>query len=120
MPYTILVADDFPEIIDLIAATLDPHGYEVITASDGRQAWELIVDRMPDLVIMDDMMPFVDGFEVMQRMEKDPKTRCIPVVPMSALSQVQEVCKDWKPGFLSKPIDPAMLLEIVERNLPPE
>src|SRR5690606_30246365 len=75
----VLVADDEPAITDLIAQALGANGFDVITAHDGARALELVRSERPDIVMLDVMMPGVDGREVTRRIKADPSLRGIPV-----------------------------------------
>ena len=108
----VLVADDEVAITDLVAFTLDDAGYEVISAFDGPQALELAREKRPDLVMLDIMMPGVDGREVSRRLKADPATSDIPILLFSAASNLnlKEAHAD---GFLAKPFDLDYLVRLV-------
>ena len=85
----VLVADDEPAITDLIAQALGANGFDVITAHDGARALELVRSERPDIVMLDVMMPGVDGREVTRRIKADPSLRGIPVVLFSSIDEAQ-------------------------------
>lgn len=87
---TILVADDDAGILQMLAIMLENAGYNVVTASDGEEALELVEARRPDLVLLDFMMPNMDGCLVCQLLKSTEKTRGLPVVIMSADRQLAE------------------------------
>ncbi len=123
---TILCVDDEPINLALLEALLAPRGYAVITAASGREAMRLVGEGRIDLVVLDVMMPGMDGFEVCRRIKGGEKYRNIPVVMITALSSKQDRVKGIEAGaedFISKPIDPhevvarvRMLLQIKELN----
>lgn len=118
MPKTILAVDDEKNILRLVQVNLEHEGYNVITASDGREALEKIEAEHPDLVILDVMMPYVDGFEVLRTMKSTPDTTDIPVIMLTAKAQDEDVFKGWQSGvdcYLTKPFNPTELLSFVKR-----
>lgn len=109
---TILVVDDQQVNATLIETILAPQGYEIISASDGERALELVAARPPDLILLDVMMPGVSGFEVCTRLKEDERTRLIPIVMVTSLSDMQDRIRGIEVGaddFLSKPFHPAEL-----------
>ena len=89
IPATILVVDDEVKNVKLMEALLLPRGYRVITATHGEEALQRVSQERPDLILLDVMMPIMDGFETCKRLKDDPETRLIPVVIMTALGQVE-------------------------------
>ncbi|MDD5116145.1 MAG: response regulator [Candidatus Omnitrophica bacterium] len=87
----ILIIDDDPMILKLYSEFLSKEGFEVLTASDADKGFELAVSRMPDLVLLDVMMPGVDGTQAHERFSKDPKTGSIKVAFLTALVKDEEV-----------------------------
>ncbi len=118
MPRKILTVDDEKHIVRLIQVNLERHGYQVVTANDGREALEKVESENPDLVILDVMMPYMDGFEVLQNMKRNPSTRDIPVIMLTAKAQDADVFKGWQSGvdcYLTKPFNPMELISFVQR-----
>ncbi len=108
MTARILVVDDILPNVRLLEAKLSAEYFEVITASDGPSALKIAESEMPDLILLDIMMPGMDGFEVCERLKADAKTRHIPVVMVTALSDVNDRVRGLKAGaddFLSKPVN---------------
>jgi putative two-component system response regulator len=108
----ILVVDDQKVNSTLVETILAPQGYEIISASDGERALELVATRPPDLILLDVMMPGVSGFEVCARLKEDERTRLIPIVMVTSLSDMQDRIRGIEVGaddFLSKPFHPAEL-----------
>ena len=109
---TILTVDDQPPNLRLLEAVLSPQGYQVITASSGEQALELLHSSNIDLVLLDIMMPGIDGYEVCQRIRSEPSTAFLPVVMITA-SGDHEKTRAIKAGaddFISKPFHHGELL----------
>jgi DNA-binding response OmpR family regulator len=116
MPVTILVVDDDPVIQNLLALNFEMEGYSVATASDGAEALDSIAARRPDVVVLDVMMPKVDGIEVVRRMKADATTAAVPVLLLSARAQAKDVSEGLEAGadaYMTKPFDPADLLDRV-------
>ena len=115
----VLVVDDDRVIQQLLEVNLELEGYEVVaTASDGKEALEKIRELRPDLVILDIMMPKMDGLEVCRRLRADPQLAAIPVVLLSARAQDMDIREGLELGasaYLTKPFDPVELLEVVGR-----
>ncbi|MFT5367749.1 MAG: two-component system sensor histidine kinase/response regulator [Candidatus Latescibacterota bacterium] len=110
---TILVVDDIPENVELLEAYLIPENYHVITAYNGIEALERARETPPDIVLLDVMMPQMDGFEVCQTLKNDPNTQFVPVVMVTALKERDDKLRGIEVGaddFLTKPIDRVELL----------
>jgi len=116
----ILVADDERDIRDLIAFTLKFSGHEVVTASNGEEAYELTIKELPDLVLTDVRMPKMNGYEACKRIKAEPATRQIPVVFLSAKGQESEIQSGLEAGgveYLLKPFAPDQLMRKVSEIL---
>ena len=108
----VLVVDDNENNRDMLARRLQRHGLTVETAVDGRQALELVRQRPFDLVLLDIMMPELDGYSVLQQLKADPLTRHIPVIMISALDELDSVIRCIEAGaedYLPKPFNPILL-----------
>lgn len=108
----ILVADDDQDMLSLITNTLQFRGFEVVSARDGQQAWQMIVNDRPDAVILDVNMPVINGFEVCRRLRADPRTRHIPVMFLTAREDVSDKVTGFEVGgddYLVKPFQPREL-----------
>ena len=104
----ILVVDDEIKNVKLLEALLLPRGYTVVKAYNGEEALQQVQQERPDLILLDVMMPLLDGFEVCKRLKGNDETRLIPVVIMTALSQVEDRVKGIEAGaddFLTKPVN---------------
>ncbi|MCL6520157.1 MAG: response regulator [Armatimonadota bacterium] len=118
MPRKILAVDDEKHIVRLVQVNLERQGYEVVTASDGKEALQKVEEERPDLVILDVMMPYMDGFEVLQNLRRNPSTRDIPVIMLTAKAQDADVFRGWQSGvdcYLTKPFNPMELISFVKR-----
>ncbi len=118
MPKKILAVDDERHIVRLVEVNLQRAGYEVVTAFDGREALEKVKSENPDLVVLDVMMPYMDGFEVLKHLKADPATAEIPVIMLTAKAQDADVFRGWQSGvdcYLTKPFNPMELLTFVKR-----
>ena len=118
MPKKILAVDDEKHIVRLVQVNLERAGYTVVTANDGKEALQKVADENPDLVVLDVMMPYMDGFEVLQNLRRNPSTRDIPVIMLTAKAQDADVFKGWQSGvdcYLTKPFNPMELLSFVKR-----
>src|SRR5581483_9514972 len=115
---TIVIIDDEFSLADALAATLSDVGFRVDTAANGLQALEAMAEEAPDLVLLDYMMPLLDGPGVLARMRADERLAKVPVVMMSALpeSTVRLKCSGHA-AFLRKPFSFDALLTTVERVL---
>ncbi|MCE5199184.1 MAG: response regulator [Armatimonadota bacterium] len=118
MARKILACDDEKHIVRLVQVNLERAGYEVVTANDGKEALEKVNSENPDLVVLDVMMPYMDGFEVLQNLRRNSATRDIPVIMLTAKAQDADVFKGWQSGvdcYLTKPFNPMELLSFVKR-----
>jgi CheY-like chemotaxis protein len=115
----ILVVDDEYSIAELLEAALTDAGHEVVTAVDGRQGLERLRERRPDLVLLDFMMPIMDGAAVLKTLHSDPARRDIPVVIMSSLPEgaVAELARGLYVAFLRKPFKLAAVIELANTVL---
>lgn len=117
---TILIADDDPVIIKLLQVNLEMEGYDVVTAEDGQVAVEKATQEPPDLIILDIMMPRMDGWTARGELLKLPNLKDVPVIFLSARAQQADVRKGYEAGvaeYVTKPFDPIDLLEVVEKVL---
>lgn len=111
----ILVVDDELDIALAVRAVLEAEGYEVETAANGRQCLEMLRAELPDLLLLDVMMPLVDGFGVLQRMREENLQ--VPVVMMSAIRPEDRLDGLQVEAFLCKPFQLEALLDVVDRVL---
>jgi DNA-binding response OmpR family regulator len=112
----VLVVDDDEVIRQLIAVNLSLEGFEVATATDGQDCLERVLDVMPDVITLDVMMPFLDGWVTAQRLRTEEATSHIKVVLITARAQDDDKRRGRGIGvdaYLTKPFDPAELIEVV-------
>ena len=116
----VLAADDDQLIRELIQFRLERSGYEVVTASDGDEALRLARERLPDLAVLDVMMPGLDGYEVTRQLRADEATSRIPVILLTARVQEADVAQGFEAGaddYLTKPFSPQELRARVQAIL---
>jgi CheY-like chemotaxis protein len=117
---TILIVDDEPNLRNLVHATIDSPVYQVIEACDGEEAWTLIKERKPDLVLLDLKMPRRSGLEVLMAIRADPELRGIQVMVLTSSDQQSDIDAGILAGadyYLTKPFSPLDLLTRVEEAL---
>jgi len=117
----ILCVEDEPEMIDLIRLILGRRGFEVIGATGGVEGLKMVREHQPDLVLLDLMMPDMDGWEVYQQIKADEKTKDIPVIVVTAKAQSIDKVLGLHiakvDDYIAKPFSPQDLLNSVERVL---
>jgi len=117
---SILVVDDDPDVARFVEVNLRSAGYEVQVATDGEEALEKAVDMRPDLVLLDVMMPKLDGFEVAQRLRRDPRTSSCSIIMLTAKALSADKVLGLSSGaddYIIKPFDPVELLARVKGTL---
>lgn len=116
----ILMADDETNILNLSGETLRQQGYEVITASNGSEAWERIVSEKPDLVILDRQMPGMTGLEVCKKIRDTAELRSTPVIFLTGQDSKSEIMEGYSEGaseYITKPFNMNELIEAVAITL---
>lgn len=116
----VLIADDEPNILLSLEFLLGDAGYDVATATDGQQVLDRVAERMPELLLLDVMMPRVSGWEVCQRLRAMPQAAALKIVMLSAKGREVEVNKGLAMGadaYVTKPFATADLLEQVRRQI---
>lgn len=109
----ILIADDDPLLVKLVAYKLEAQGHRVLQAADGEAALALAREHAPDLIVLDGMMPSIDGFEVLRRLKESDATRDIPVIMLTARRLEKDVVAGLTLGardYLVKPFIPEELI----------
>ncbi len=116
----ILIVDDIEENIEIVRVRLEAQGYEIATAANGREALEQASALRPDLILLDIMMPEMDGIEVTKRLKSDEALRPIPIILLTAKSSIKDVVAGLDAGgddYLTKPFEPATLVARVRSLL---
>lgn len=116
----ILFIEDEPDQIMMVSLRLEKSGYEVISSRDGEQGLKMAAEERPDLILLDVIMPGMDGFEVARRLRKDPSTRHIPIISTTAagMDDVEHSClAAGVDDCVRKPYDSADLLLKIRRLL---
>lgn len=111
----ILIVDDTPDNLALLSDALDEAGYMVLVALDGNSALNRIQRRRPDLILLDAMMPGLDGFETCRRIKAQPETANIPVLFMTALTDSEHVVKGFEAGAIDYVTKPIQCNEVLAR-----
>lgn len=114
----VLVADDEPDVLALVAVTLELEGHEVITANDGADAVRKAVAEPPDVAVIDVMMPNVDGLTAVRQLRAGPRTKTIPILLLSAKAGAMDIEVGMRAGasaYLTKPFDTHDLVAAVAR-----
>lgn len=116
----LLLVDDEPGLREAVQAYLEDSGFTVDVASNAKAGWDLLQQRIPDLVISDIMMPEVDGYQFLAQMREDPRFMRLPIVFLTARGMTKDRIEGYNAGvdaYLSKPFDPDELVAIVTNLL---
>lgn len=116
----ILIVDDEPFNVDYLEQELADLGYETMSARNGLEALEIIQSESPDLVLLDIMMPIMDGFTVLERVKANPSIRDIPIIVISAVNDIKSVIRGIQSGaedYLPKPFEPTLLQARITASL---
>jgi CheY-like chemotaxis protein len=116
----ILVVDDEPAMVQYLTTVLTRDGYEVLQAMSGYEALAVVREQSPDLVLLDVMMPEMDGFQVLQELRASEEFRDLPVIILTALTAEQDIVRSFEEGvtdYIDKPVTPAVLRARVRRWL---
>ena len=116
----ILIVDDEPNIVKAVRARLEDSGYEAIAAYDGEEALKKAREEKPDLIILDLMLPMMDGCDVCRKLKLDEKYKAIPIIMFTAKFQPVDIRYGMAQGadaYITKPFDPKMLLDKIRELL---
>jgi len=116
----VLIVDDNSQNVELLQAYLEELPVETLIAQDGLEAMEKVRQTQPDLILLDIMMPKMSGFEVCKKLKKDPATRDIPIIMITALNEISDIERSVECGtddFLTKPVNKLELLTRVKSLL---
>lgn len=118
----VMVIDDDAKIRGMLEFSLDLEGYEVVCAADGLSALRMLPEVCPDVILLDVMMPELDGFDVAKVICADAELGATPIVMLTALAHDEDVWAGWKSGiasYITKPLDIETLVNEIERVLAP-
>ena len=116
----ILIVDDEPDLVEMLTVRLEANNYQVVSAVDGEEALSVFAKEKPDLVLLDILMPKMDGFKVCQALKKDPSSVNIPIVMLTAKDRTDDIRKAHESGadaYIIKPFDASILLLDIEEQL---
>ena len=116
----ILIVEDEESLLKLESILLTSKGYDVRGVGNGQEALDAIAEEKPDLVLLDIMLPEIDGFEVCQRIKDDPDTKDIPVIMLTAKKSREDMARGEKVGadwYITKPFKSVMVIETIQRFL---
>lgn len=116
----VLLVDDEPNFVFMVKNRLQARGYEVVTASDGKAALEQIRSAKPDLILLDVLMPVMDGWEALQQLQESRGTKKIPVIMFSAKGQPDDLKLSRELGavdYILKPFEPVELIQKIEKAI---
>ena len=119
-PPLILIVDDNPTNLDILQTRLAVHNYEILTATDGEEALAIAREKQPDLILLDIMMPKMDGIEVCRQLRADPSVPFMPIIMVTAKADSKDVVAGLEAGgdeYLTKPVDHAALVARVKSML---
>lgn len=116
MPKKVLAIDDEPEMLNLVKFTLEQGGFEVHTCDNGRLAWDEIVKVKPDVIVLDVMLPGIDGYSLQIKISQEASTKDVPIVVLTALEPSKTLFQKFPQvaGFMTKPFKPEELLKTVQ------
>ena len=119
-PATVLIVDDLPENLSMLHDALDEAGYKVLVATNGESALARARQALPDVILLDAVMPGIDGFEVARRLKADFSTQHIPIVFMTGLTETEHVLAAFEAGssdYVTKPVRPPEVLARIAAHL---
>jgi len=119
----ILVVDDEQDLLDFVKIRLEANDYSVVTALDGKEGLAVFKKESPDLVLLDILMPKLDGFQVCQKLKADPLTKNIPVIMLTAVDREKDIIQSkhvGANGYIVKPFDAKTLLFNIKEHLDKE
>jgi len=120
MAYRVLVVDDDPMVTRLVRINLELENFEVEEAWDGKTAMRMMRDNRPDLLVLDIMMPQMDGWEILKLVREDEQLHDLPVVVLTAKVQEEDIARGWRmgaDGYIVKPFNPVILADALRKVL---
>jgi CheY-like chemotaxis protein len=116
----ILVAEDHADSRDALRYLLEAFGFEVVIAANGHSAIEIALTTRPGLILMDLMMPGINGLDAIRELRKDPRTHDVPIIAVTAVDSLQEAIDAGANDFVRKPVDLRHLIWLINRWIPRE
>jgi len=116
----VLVVDDDPMVTRLVRINLELENFEVEEAWDGKTAMKMMRENAPDLLVLDIMMPQMDGWEILRMVREDSELKDLPVVVLTAKVQDEDIARGWKmgaDGYIVKPFNPVILADALRKVL---
>lgn len=113
---TAVVVDDEPDIVKIVQTMLEGEGFEVWSANDGLEALKLLKERIPDILILDRMMPGMNGTEVISKLKESPQTSRIPIIMLTSMGKLDDVSEGYQKGadgYVTKPFTRARIINAV-------
>jgi len=118
----ILLVDDDPDFVEAVKVIVESGGYEVRVAYDGQEGLEAIAEEKPDLIVLDVMMPVMNGHEACAKLKNDPDTAEIPIILLTAVAERvttstyshRDMLESEAEDYMPKPVEPAELLELIK------
>ncbi|MBU0502271.1 MAG: response regulator [bacterium] len=120
MARKILIIDDEPDMVEMISMRLKAFNYETISAGNGEEGIKIANQQKPDLILLDLMMPVMDGYETCKQLKEDDKTKKIPIIILTAVGKADSVSRSMEIGavdYISKPFEPKTLMEKIRKVL---
>ena len=117
---TIMVVDDDPDLVDILRARLEQREFNVMCVYSGSQALAGLEKQKPNLIVLDIMMPEMDGLEVLRRLKAAPETSSIPIILLTALDEDEDISTGYKMGadhYITKPFKSAHLMTVIDHLL---
>jgi len=113
----ILIAEDEKDIVEVLKMALEMDGYKVLEAYDGEETWDKLKEEKPDILLLDIMMPKIDGYSLYLKMKKDPELKNIKVIVITGKAEMKKVFEKEKDiaGYLEKPFPIDTLLEEIKK-----
>lgn len=116
----VLVVDDMPRNLQILSTILDNEGYDITFANNGKQAIDVANSALPDLILLDVMMPEMDGFEACKILKSQEKTKDIPIIFITGRSQSEDIVKGFKAGavdYVTKPFNTIEMISRIQNHL---